>query len=185
MEITSLKGENRLSSFLVDTRGVPYDFNEGKENAVEINVETFSAPFLIWKTNKKLQVKFQGEFHDVKWSDPRVMKMLINAPDLVRFECLDKRERLIVHHITWKGLAQLVKWFVNEENVNRRDIFGWTPLHRACIGGNVETVRELLAVKGGEAALDIRDIAGNCPIDFAKKYNKNIVAFIEQYVNRD
>ena len=75
-----------------------------------------------------------------------------------------------------------MKWFVNEENIVRKSKHGSTPLHSACHAGKLGTVKEMLAVKGGEAALNMERKCGQYPIDNAKEFNhQEIVAFLEKY----
>ena len=178
MQIKCLTTENNLYlPFLLDTNKVPHDIKEGKENAAKIRGELLDGPFLAWKDKGNVQWDYDGNFREVTWTMPEVEKFLIGAPDDVKHQCVDKSwKQLMGHAIAWKGVAHLIKWVLNKTNITQKDEGnGFTPLHYAAKNGHLETVKELLEVKGGKEALNVKSDRGRCPIDVAKgeSFKKN------------
>ena len=85
------------------------------------------------------------------------------------------------HWIAFKGVAHLIKWVLRESNSTRKSKQqGFTALHYATLNGHLEAVKALLEVKGGKAALNVKDRYGETPIDLAKrKSHREIVSYLE------
>ena len=143
MQIRCLTDENMLSPFIFDINSVPYNIKEGEEDALKINVQPFGQSFLIWKEKGELKAKYEGRFNDVDFHDPNICNILKCAPKFVKFECCDSffEGNLVGHAIVSKGLNGLVKFFINPNNVTRKNKLGITPLHVACLYNHLDTVK--------------------------------------------
>ncbi|XP_076850832.1 ankyrin repeat domain-containing protein isoform X2 [Brachyhypopomus gauderio] len=107
----------------------------------------------------------EGRLHRAVWDDCReqVQALLEHG---VPVNCQDALGWTAVHHAAFCGHLELLRLLLcsSQAEVNRRDFFGCTPLHRACLGGDADTTEYLLH-RG--ASHEARSDCGQTPLHLA------------------
>ena len=153
---------------------------ENKEPKYDIQIKGVDSVFTVWKANKGLRSRFNGNYFDIIDSNStELLVKLKSSPSFVRYECIDGLNALILHLVCYHGLSEFVKDFISSENCRRPANFLYTPLHYACLNplnnGDMKTVQEIIKVAGPQACKD-KSLHGYYPIDYTT--NSKLIQYL-------
>ena len=125
-----------------------------------------------------------GKVYDADRRTPFSMAVEGNYEELAemlveRNECWDNSRSVALHMACFHGMLRVVRHLLAIGlNVNDKDVDGWTPVHYAAGGGQMDTLEVLLAAGGSpDSPAKAGSFAGSTPLHFAAE--KDILAVIE------
>lgn len=156
-----------------------------EEVLCQVKVQDIDSFFDVWRENKELKSKYNGNFFNVLDRDStKLLVKFKSYPAFVRYECVDELNASILHLVCYFGLSEFVEDFVSPENCRRPGNFSYTPLHYACMNpmnpmrpGDLKTIQEIIKVAGSEACTD-RSIHGFYPINYT--HNDEAVQYLQE-----
>ena len=153
------------------------NINEGDNVKYKIDCNHKTYEFTIWKERGRLKARYLGDFRVSLQKDSVVLiERLLTAPEVIRYECRDTKDNLLVHVLCWRGFAKTyVSHFTNKYNSTICDKTGWAPLHYGCWSDYLDAVQSILK-KGDNRASKMEDYHGNYPIDLTD--NENVRTFL-------
>jgi hypothetical protein len=156
-----------------------------EEVLYQVKVQDIDSSFGVWRENKELKSKYNGNFFNILHGDStKTLVKFKSYPAFVRYECVDELNASILHLVCYFGLSEFVEDFVSPENCRRPGNFSYTPLHYACMNpmnpmrpGDLKTIQEIIKVAGAEACTD-RSIHGFYPINYT--HNDEVVQYLQE-----
>ena len=156
-----------------------------EEVLCQVKVQDIDSSFGVWRENKELKSKYNGNFFNVIDRDStKTLVKFKSYPAFVRYDCADELNASILHLVCYFGLSEFVADFISPQNCRRPGNFSYTPLHYACMNpmnpmrpGDLKTIQEILKVAGPEACTD-RSIHGFYPINYT--HNDEVVQYLQE-----
>ncbi|CAH0045101.1 unnamed protein product [Clonostachys solani] len=130
----------------------------GEHQSIDINTQTFPKGFRI----KEAHLLVMGV---KQWDREQQQPDGLFEPDALGW--------YPIHHATTFSDLKLGKYVIDDYDPNVRDLWGWAPLHNACLRGDATWVDELIDA-GAETSVVATD--GVSPMHCAAKYGKLEVA---------
>ena len=150
---------------------------EGEQKEFKIVVKNKTHRFLIYHEHeqretsnpgKRIKARYEGDFRIVIQKDSLelIQKLIYQTPEVIRFQCRDINDNLLLHILCWRGFVNsAAKHFTDKTNSVIQDKTGWTVLHYACHSDSLENVKLVFANGDKMKMSKIIDHLGNYPID--------------------
>ena len=139
----SLHDSFNTLKFFYDSDGKSLELKEGIQNATEIHVPGLEESISLYTENHEVKASYNGNFYlEFNFPDQKLVDVLLTLPPSIRLFCHDCHNRITMAHAVCRhGQDHLLKHFLRKENGMLFSISGYTPLHCACLIGNLDTVK--------------------------------------------